>query len=130
MQYPAKLIATSDMASTPAPLAGGRKITLNTPANVQVREMQLTRFEASTTFDEDFDAVEYIITCDQFPEMQIINSQFTWYSNADVFVSVEMRDSRSVALIAIFTNFWDATFPNALTFHAVVVPMKSPYSQS
>lgn len=92
--------------------------------------MQLTRFEATTTFDEDFDAVEYVITCDQFPEMQIINSQFIWYSDADVFVSVEMRDSRTVALVAIFTNFWDATFADALTFHAVVVPMKSPYSQS
>lgn len=129
MAYPNDFISNSDYASTPAPLEGAKKIDLTTPASVPVGALEVVEFSESVQFDKDFDAVEYIITCDEFPELVAINWSYSEYADADLFVSVSITGKR-VSLVAVFTNFHASTFVGERHFHAVVVPIKSPFEQS
>lgn len=129
MQFPSKFITNSDFASTPAPLTGGQSIVLTTPASVSVQQLETKVYTQSVTFDDDFDTVDFIITCDEFPDINIYNGYYSEQGGSFLFVSVEIS-GRTVSLVAVFTAFWSATFTGSRTFRAVVVPMKTPYEQS
>lgn len=126
---PNTFISNSDFASTPAPLAGSKTIDLTTPASVYVDAFQTKVFIQQAQFDEPFDTVDFVITCDEFPDIVIYNSYYYETDMTDLFVSVEISGTM-VSLVAVFTNFFSATFPSSRHFHARVVPMKSPFNQS
>ena len=126
---PNLFISNSDFASTPAPLAGSKTIDLTTPANVSVGALQTKMFIQQVQFDEPFDTVDFVLTCDEFPDIVIYNGYYYESDLTDLFVSVEISGTM-VSLVAVFTNFFSATFPSARHFHAKVVPMKSPFNQS
>lgn len=126
MQYPNKFISNSNFASTPAPLEGAKKIDLTTPANVSVDAFELVEFQEQVLFENGFDAVEYIITCDEYPDVHIVNGSYVEYGATDLLVSIDIQNS-AVILCAVFTNRWSATFPDVRHFHAVVIPIKTPY---
>lgn len=130
MPHPNNFISNSDYASTPAPLSGGKIIDLTTPANIQVYEYQTKVFSSTIYFDEPFDSVQYIITCDEFPNVSCINNGFTEFGLADMMVSLDISDNNSATLYATFTQFWDATFADVRHLHAYVVPIKSPFNQA
>ena len=129
MQYPNKFITNSTFASTPAPIDGAKKINLTTPANVSVGAFELVEFQEKVVFENGFDAVEYIITCEEFPDVKIINGSYVEYNLADLLVSIDIQGN-TVSLCAVFTNHWASTFPAQRHFHAVVIPIKTPYEQS
>ena len=126
---PNTFISNSDFASTPAPLAGSKTIDLTTPASVSVQAFQTVEFISQVQFDEPFDTVDFILTCDEFPDIVIYNGYYYESDLTDLFVSVEISGTM-VSLVAVFTNFFSSTFPSARHFHAKVVPMKSPFNQS
>lgn len=129
MQYPNKFISHSDFASTPAPLQGAKKIDLTTPANVSVGALQKKEFRQSVFFNEPFDTVEYILTCDEHNDLIVFDGSIAEYDDLDIFVSIEIQGT-VVSLIAVFTNFTAGTMVNERHYHAVVAPIKSPYQQS
>lgn len=129
MQYPNKFISHSDFASTPAPLQGAKKIDLTTPANVSVTPLETKEFRNYVTFDQPFDTVEYILTCDEYGDLIVYNGSISEYDDLDIFVSIDIQGN-TVSLVAVFTNFIAGTMAEERHYHAVVTPIKSPYQQS
>lgn len=129
MPYPARFISSSDYSSTPSSLEGAKKIVLSTPANVFVPELSVVNYQSSTTFSGGFDSVDFIITCDQYPAVNVYNS-YVEFSDGGVtmWASIEIVDN-TVRLVATYASFWDATFAPSLTLRAVVIPIKTPFSQ-
>lgn len=130
MPYPSKFISDSDLSSTPSSLEGGKRITLTTPSSVTCQALKTVAYSSSATFAKDFDTVEFIITCDQFPDINVYNGyvEVVGADGITIFTSIEIS-GRTVRLVATYTAFWDATYSGSLTFRAVVVPIKSPFSQ-
>ena len=87
---PNTFISNSDFASTPAPLAGSKTIDLTTPASVSVQAFQTVEFISQVQFDEPFDTVDFILTCDEFPDIVIYNGYYYESDLTDLFVSVEI----------------------------------------
>lgn len=133
MPYPARLIFDSDLSSTPAPLQGGVSLVLTTPANVYAPAFQPVYFESSVTFGEQFDTVDYILTCDENPEIIVYNGyiseDFVHFDFATIFASVVI-EGRTVKLIATVASADGGTFEPSRTFRATVIPTKSPFSAS
>jgi hypothetical protein len=128
MPYPSKFISSSDYSSTPLPLSGGRTLVLNTPAEVQVRGMGTVNYSTSVTIDGDFDTVSFILTCDQYPDINVYNGYIQISEVAEFWASVEISGNK-VRLIGTYTCFWDEVFHQALTIRATIIPIKSPFSQ-
>lgn len=128
MPYPSKFISSSDYSSTPLPLSGGRTLVLNTPAEVQVRGMGTVNYSTSVTIDGDFDTVNFILTCDQYPDINVYNGYIQISEVAEFWASVEISGNK-VRLIGTYTCFWDEVFHQALTIRATIIPIKSPFSQ-
>lgn len=128
MPYPSKFISSSDYSSTPLPLSGGRTLVLNTPANVQVQGMNTTNYSTSVTIDGDFDTVDFILTCDQYPDINVYNGYIQISEVAEFWASVEISGNK-VRLIGTYTCFWNEVFHQALTIRATIIPIKSPFSQ-
>lgn len=130
MPYPARLIADSDLSSTPAPLAGAITLELKTPANVVTQGLSPITFESSYTFDEQFDTVDYILSCDELPDVMTYNSYLEENNNlTTVWVFIKL-EGRTVKLTAIFDSTDGGTFEPSRTFRATVIPTKSPFSAS
>ena len=129
MPFPSKFIANSDYASTPSSLEGGKKIDLTTPANVHVEALEIKKFSQSISFDEPFDTVEYIITCDEFPYVAQYNDMYREDNLTRLYAYIQIN-GKTITLTALFTDIISGTFPDERHFHAVVVPIKSPYNQS
>lgn len=130
MPSPSKFIADSDLASTPAPMSGAVVLTITTPASQHVAERTIVEYKTETTISGGFDFVYSIITCDEAPEICAYNR----------YASIDQSDVRCIASIniigdkiqlwATYSSLLDATFTGQYTFRAIVIPMKSPYSQS
>ena len=129
MQYPNKFILNSDNSTTPAPLQGAKKIDLTTPASVSVRAFETVNFKETVYFDEPFDAIESIISCDEFPDANTFDNYYIEFGSTDLMASIDVSGN-AVSLYVTFTNMWDATFTGERHFHAIVIPVKSPYNQS
>lgn len=130
MPYPSRYISNSDLSSTPSSLDGAKTITLVTPANVYVSTRTVVTYQSAITFAHDFDTVDFILTCDQYPDINVYNGYIQIYGVGGVtfWASVEIVDN-VVRLVATYSSFWNATFPDSLTIRAVVVPLVSPFSQ-
>lgn len=126
MTQPSKFISSSNFASTPSSLLQPKHLVLTPPASFQVYEKEATVFRTSAKFAQDFDSFVAYLWMDNEPEM-LINGQIYIRTNADGWVKVVMTDSRTCELQAIYSEFWDTTVSNTHTFHAVVVPILSPY---
>lgn len=132
MPCPSKFISSSDYASTPAPLSGAKVLTLTTPASQYVQMKQVVEYTTEITLEYDFDALEYIITCDEEPsligysERLSIDSVGT-YLEAGV---CPVGRNRVQLYATYYSNLQSDTFTGQYTFRAIVIPMKSPYSQS
>lgn len=129
MPYPSKLITDSDLSSTPASLSGGRKITLTTPANVSCNANSIVSYESTIAISEEFDMVDYIITIDELPDVNVYNGYTQEYGpNVTLWGSVEVSGN-IVKLAATFGSLLGGTFPASRTFRAIIIPIKSPFSQ-
>lgn len=131
MPYPARLIFDSDLSSTPAPLQGGVSLVLTTPANVYAPALQPVYFEASATLTVQFDTVDYILTCDELPTVNVYNGYISEdYVNLDfatIWASVVI-DGQTVKLVATVGSTDGGTFEPSRTFRATIIPLKSPFS--
>lgn len=130
MPSPSKFIADSDLASTPAPMSGAVVLTITTPASQYVAEHTIVEYKTETTISGGFDFVYSIITCDEAPEICAYNR----YASIDQYgvrciASINIIGNK-IQLWATYSSLLDATFTGSYTFRAIVVPMKSPYSQS
>lgn len=129
MPYPSKLISDSDLSSTPASMSGGQKITLTTPSNVACGANNVVSYESTITIGEGFDMVDYIITIDELPDVNVYNGYTQEYGlNVTLWGSVEVSGN-VVKLVATYGSLLGGTFSASRTFRAVVIPIKSPFSQ-
>lgn len=126
MTQPSKFISNSDFASTPSSLLPPKHLILTPPSSFEVQALVPTVFSSSATFPRDFDSFVAYLWMDNEPEM-LINGQIKVLDTANGWIKVEMRNSRTVVLRAVYSQFWDTTVTNNHTFHAVVVPILSPY---
>lgn len=130
MPSPSKFIADSDLASTPAPMSGAVVLTITTPASQYVAERTTVEYKTETTISEGFDFVYSIITCDEAPEICAYNRYASIdQSGVRCIASINIIGNK-VQLWATYSSLLDATFTGSYTFRAIVIPMKSPYSQS
>lgn len=130
MTSPSKFIASSDFASTPAPLAGAKEITFTTPASQYVSALNFVEFHADVAIGEDFDTLLYILTCDELPDLCAYNWALTIDDlEGQINASVVPMQNNARLLIS-YSAIANHTFSGAYTFRAVVVPIKSPYNQS
>lgn len=130
MPSPSKFIANSDLASTPAPMSGAVVLTITTPASQYVAENTIVEYKTETTISDDFDFVYSIITCNEEPDICAYNR----YASIDQYgvrcdASINIVGNK-IQLWATYSSLLDATFTGSYTFRAIVIPMKSPYSQS
>lgn len=130
MTQPSKFIADSDLSSTPSSLMGAKEIVLTTPANVNVPALGVAEYRQSVSFGQDFDSVNFSITCDELPNINAYNGYIEVEQNAiNLWVSIEIANN-TVSLVGVISGLVGGTFANSYTFRAVVVPIKTPYSQS
>lgn len=129
MPYPSKFISSSDLSSTPSSLEGAKTIVLSTPANVFVQRLSVVTRQSMTAFGSGFDSVDFILTCDQYHDINVYNGYVEFSDNGvTMWASIEIVGN-TVRLVATYASFWDATFAPSLTIRAVVIPIKSPFSQ-
>ena len=128
MPCPSKFISNSDYSSTPLSLSGGKTLVLNTPANVQVQGLNTVNYSTSVTLDGDFDTVDFILTCDQYPDINVYNGYIQISEVAEFWASIEVSGNR-VRLVGTYPAFWNTTFSQALTIRATIIPIKSPFRQ-
>lgn len=126
MTQPSKFISNSDFASTPSSLLRPKHLILTPPASFNIVAYEPTVFSTSATFERDFDSFVAYVWMDDDSAM-LINGQIKVRSTADGWIKVVMKNSRTVVLQAIYSEFWATTVTNNHTFHAVVVPILSPY---
>lgn len=132
MPCPSKFIANSNLASTPAPLSGAKTLSITTPASQYVQMKQVVEYTAEITLEDEFDALEYIITCDEEPNLVGYSEHLTIDINGTYLVAGVCPIGRNrVQLYATYySNLQNDTFSGQYTFRAIAVPTKSPYSQS
>ena len=129
MPFPSKFISNSDLSSTPSSLEGAKTIVLSTPANVFVQGLSVVTHQSMTAFGGGFYSVDFIITCDQYPDINVYNGYVEFSDNGvTMWASIEIVGN-TVRLVATYASFWNATFAPSLTIRAVVIPIKSPFSQ-
>lgn len=129
MPFPSKFISNSDLSSTPSSLEGAKTIVLSTPANVFVQGLSVVTHQSMTAFGGGFDSVDFILTCDQHPDINVYNGYVEFSDNGvTMWASIEIVGN-TVRLVATYASFWNATFAPSLTIRAVVIPIKSPFSQ-
>lgn len=130
MPSPSKFISNSDLASTPAPLSGAIVLTITTPASQYVGANTIVEYKTETTIDKDFDFVNTIITCDEYPNLCSYNRFLTIdQSGVRCDASVNIIGNK-IQLFTTYSSLLNATFTGQYTFRAIIIPMKSPYSQS
>lgn len=131
MTQPSKFISNSDLSSTPSSLLGAKEVVLATPASVNVSALTPVEYKQTITFGQDFDTINFSISCDELPNINAYNDYVEISNNAGInlWVSVEISGN-NVSLVGVFGSIVGGTFSGSYTLRAIIVPIKSPFSQS